>query len=139
MYQFEIDSLSKIDEVAEKFINITQEHKLFAFYGAMGSGKTTFIKAICKKMGVKEIVSSPTFTLVNEYTTNQKKLIYHFDFFRINTEEEVYDYGYEEYFFSNNICFMEWPEKIEHILPQETIKIEIKELENGKRLILIYV
>ena len=135
MFKAEIRSLSELNKVAEKFIEAHPADRLFAFYGKMGSGKTTFIKALCEKLQVIDYVTSPTFALINVYETEQSNEIYHFDFYRINRLEELYDLGYEEYFFSDRYCFVEWPELIEPLLPPNTVKIAITEIENGSRII----
>jgi tRNA threonylcarbamoyladenosine biosynthesis protein TsaE len=122
---------------ARKFLKIAGTNRLFAFYGPMGAGKTTFIKAVCEELGATDLVSSPTFTLVNEYRTSGGESLYHIDFYRIKKLEEVFDFGIEEYLSSGSFCFMEWPEKIEAILPPETIKIKISSLENEVRLLQI--
>lgn len=101
------------------------EEKVILFYGEMGAGKTTTIKAICKALGVEEEVSSPTFSLVNEYVTNKGETVFHFDMYRIDSEDEVYDMGYEEYFYSGNICLVEWPEKIPNLLPEKYGEVNI--------------
>ncbi|MEK7720198.1 MAG: tRNA (adenosine(37)-N6)-threonylcarbamoyltransferase complex ATPase subunit type 1 TsaE [Bacteroidota bacterium] len=135
MFKAEINSLSEIDHVAEKFLEAHPADRLFAFYGKMGSGKTTFIKALCDKLQVVDYVTSPTFALINVYATEQSNEIYHFDFYRIKSLEELFDLGYEEYFFSDNYCFIEWPELIEPLLPINTVKISILETVNGARII----
>ena len=126
---FTINSLDEIDKVAEDFIqNISEsdlESNIFAFYGKMGAGKTTFIKAICKALGVKDIVNSPTFTIINEYKSSRGFPVYHFDFYRINKLQEAFDIGTEDYFAGNGLCLIEWPEKIEEILPDDCIKVSI--------------
>ena len=126
---FTINSLDEIDKVAEDFIqNISEsdlESNIFAFYGKMGAGKTTFIKAICKALGVKDIVNSPTFTIINEYKSSRGFPVYHFDFYRINKLQEAFDIGTEDYFAGNGLCLIEWPEKIEEILPEDYIKVTI--------------
>ena len=109
--------------------------KVFAFYGKMGAGKTTFIKAICEELGVNDVITSPTFAIVNEYTADNDTPIYHFDFYRIKKLEEVYDMGYEDYFYSGNLCLLEWPELIEDILPEDVTKVTITEQEDGTRLV----
>lgn len=114
---------------------ICPQAKVFAFYGKMGAGKTTFIKAICEEMGVDDVITSPTFAIVNEYETSEEDTIYHFDFYRIKKIEEVYDMGYEEYFYSGNLCFIEWPELIEDLLPEDATKVTIEEAEDGSRVI----
>jgi tRNA threonylcarbamoyladenosine biosynthesis protein TsaE len=122
---------------ARQLLKRSGENKLFAFYGAMGSGKTTFIKAICESLGAVDIVSSPTFTLVNEYKTSDGESIFHIDFYRIKKQEEVFDFGIEEYLTGDSYCFMEWPELVEEILPSETVKVKISVDENEQRLLLI--
>ncbi|MEE4215778.1 MAG: tRNA (adenosine(37)-N6)-threonylcarbamoyltransferase complex ATPase subunit type 1 TsaE [Bacteroidales bacterium] len=123
--QIIINNTGELDRAAGEFLNHTRGRNIFAFYGSMGAGKTTLIKAICLKLGAVDTVTSPSFTLVNEYATRYNDLIYHFDFFRIKTIEEVYDFGFEEYIESGKRCFMEWPEKIEPLLPEETVKVYI--------------
>ncbi len=135
MFKAEISSLSELNHVAEKFIRAHPSDRLFAFYGKMGSGKTTFIKALCEKLQVVDYVTSPTFALINVYETAQSDEIYHFDFYRIKSMEELFDLGYEEYFFSDKYCFIEWPELIEPLLPPNTVKITITEIQNGSRII----
>jgi tRNA threonylcarbamoyladenosine biosynthesis protein TsaE len=126
-----------LPDAADKFLRHFRDKRLFAFYGSMGAGKTTIIKAICKALGAIDIVSSPTFTLVNEYRTIAGETIYHIDFYRIKKQEEVFDFGIEEYLTGDNFCFMEWPEMIEDILPPETISIRISVGENEERILLI--
>ena len=128
-------SLVNIDDSAAFFLQNTKGVRHFAFYGSMGAGKTTFIKALCKAIGVTDVVTSPTFTLVNEYH-GKKEMVYHFDFYRINKPEEAFDFGCEEYFASEGYCFIEWPEKAEIALPADICKVFIKELDNGNREIL---
>ena len=135
MFKAEISSLNEINQVAEKFIEAHPADRLFAFYGKMGSGKTTFIKALCEKLKVIDYVTSPTFALINVYGTEYAREIYHFDFYRIKSLEELFDLGYEEYFFSDEYCFIEWPELIESLLPPNTVKITITETETGSRII----
>jgi tRNA threonylcarbamoyladenosine biosynthesis protein TsaE len=130
-----IDGLAKLPQSAKIFLENMKGEKLFAFYGSMGSGKTTFIKALCEAMGTVDIATSPTFTLVNEYKTIQGESLYHFDFYRIKKIEEVFDFGLEEYLSSGAFCFMEWPEQIEDILPPETVKVKISVKKNGKRIL----
>ena len=132
----EIPSLDKINEVAREFIRNMGDATVFAFYGNMGAGKTTFIKAICEELGISEGVNSPTFAIVNEYRSDTTgELVYHFDFYRINKIEEVYDLGYEDYFYSGALCFLEWSEKVEELLPPETVMVTIKEVENSARIV----
>ncbi len=140
MSTFTIDSLENIDQVARRFINRYKDHRIMAFYGDMGVGKTTFIKALCKAMNIEDEANSPSFAIVNEYHSKDDEIIiYHFDFYRLKSIEEALDIGYEEYIYSGNYCFMEWPEKIEPILPDERLDIFIKENENGTRSIDVKV
>lgn len=132
-----LKDLSDLDVAAKAFIDKMSNKKVFAFYGEMGAGKTTFIKAICKSMGVVGAITSPTFSLVNEYITDSGISIYHFDFYRIKNIQEVYDFGYEDYFYSDNICFIEWPELIESLLPDDVVEVRISIDENEQRLISI--
>lgn len=127
-------SLEEIHEAARSFVWEMDGHTLFALYGKMGAGKTTFIKAVCRELGVADEVNSPTFSLVNEYRSDTTgELIYHFDFYRINKPEEAYDFGYEDYFYSGALCFIEWPELIEELLPEDTVKVTIEETPGGTR------
>jgi len=136
MEQIRIDSLESIQEAARQFVAAMGDNTVFAFYGKMGAGKTTFIKAICQELGVTDNITSPTFAIVNEYRSDiAGELIYHFDFYRIKKLEEVYDMGYEDYFYSGAICFIEWPELIEDLLPGNTVKVSIEEEEGGKRVV----
>ena len=134
----EIKNLNQIDSAAADFLALTKKHRLIAFYGEMGVGKTTFIKALCKQLGVADIINSPTFSIVNEYgIENSEEKVFHFDFYRLKKAEEAFDFGVEDYFFSGNYCLMEWPEIVEEILPQNCLKVQIKELEDQKREIHI--
>ena len=131
-------TLDKINEAAERIISSSNDHKIWTFDGEMGAGKTTLIKAICEILQVTDEVSSPTFSLVNEYKTNDGKTIYHFDFYRIKNIEEVYDIGYEDYFYSGNICLIEWPEKIKELLEGEDVfEIKIEKVSEGERAVSI--
>lgn len=132
-----INSIEKIQEVAEKFIHEIGDKKIFAFNGKMGAGKTTFIKAICEVMGVQETINSPTFSIVNEYEAADGSIIYHFDCYRINKIQEALDLGAEEYLYSGNLCFIEWSENIAPLLPDSLVNVNIEEIENGKRQIII--
>ena len=131
--KIKIDSLENIHEAAREFIENMGGSNVFAFYGKMGAGKTTFIKAICEEQGVDDVITSPTFAIVNEYTDIDGDPIYHFDFYRIKKLEEVYDMGYEDYFDSGYLCLLEWPELIEELLPEDAVKVTITELEDGPR------
>jgi tRNA threonylcarbamoyladenosine biosynthesis protein TsaE len=135
MFRAEINTLSEINHIAAKFIKAHPADRIFAFYGEMGAGKTTFIKALCEEMHVLDYVTSPTFALINEYKTKNDRTIFHFDFYRINNLSEAYDFGYEDYFYSGDYCLIEWPELIEPLLPSIAIKVTIKVIENGKRII----
>jgi tRNA threonylcarbamoyladenosine biosynthesis protein TsaE len=126
MTQFVLKDISHLPKIAKLIINCIKDSKIIAFYGNMGAGKTTIIKAICKELGIEKLVTSPTFALVNEYSNNQGLFIYHFDFYRINKVDELFDMGYEDYFYSGNLCFIEWPELAEELLPENTLKIQIK-------------
>lgn len=127
-----IQSPETIREAAKEFVSAMGDANVFAFYGSMGAGKTTFIKAICEELGVDDVITSPTFAIVNEYSGSDTT-IYHFDFYRIKKMEEVYDMGYEDYIYSNAICFMEWPELIEPLLPEDVVKVKITEQADGRR------
>ena len=132
-------SIDNIREAARQFISQMDGRTVFAFYGQMGAGKTTFIKAVCEEMGVSDVITSPTFAIVNEYSVEPSALhpspstTYHFDFYRIHRLEEVYDMGYEEYFYSGSPCFIEWPELIEELLPPDAVRIAIEEQPDGTR------
>ena len=130
-------SLANIDDAAQTFLQQTVGCRHFAFYGAMGAGKTTFIKALCKALGVSGVVTSPTFALVNEYHAGENGMVYHFDFYRIANPEEVFDFGCEEYFASGGYCFVEWPEKAEIALPSDICRVMIRELPNANREISV--
>jgi tRNA threonylcarbamoyladenosine biosynthesis protein TsaE len=132
--EIKIKDLEHIREAAQEFISHMGDHRVFAFYGSMGAGKTTFIKALCEELGVTDVVTSPTFAIVNEYETSSRP-IFHFDFYRIKKLEEVYDMGYEDYFYSDALCFIEWPELIEEVLPAEAVKVTITEKADGTRTI----
>ncbi|WP_352421879.1 tRNA (adenosine(37)-N6)-threonylcarbamoyltransferase complex ATPase subunit type 1 TsaE [Proteiniphilum sp.] len=133
--KIEIKNLASLQPAARDFISQMGNHTVFAFYGGMGAGKTTFIKAVCKELGVKETVASPTFAIINEYKGGDGKPIYHFDFYRIHKLEEVFDFGYEDYLYSGYICFIEWPELVEQVLPENTVRLSIRETGNGSRII----
>ena len=130
-----IRDLGHIHEAARQFIEAMGDQHVFAFYGHMGAGKTTFIKAVCEEMGVDDVVTSPTFAIVNEYTAAGGTPIYHFDFYRIKKLEEVYDMGYEDYFYGDGLCFIEWPEMMEELLPDGAIKVQITENPDGTRTV----
>lgn len=134
--EIKITSLDTIHEAAKQFIAAMGDNTVFAFYGKMGAGKTTFIKAVCEELGVTDVINSPTFAIINEYRSDSTgELIYHFDFYRINKVEEAFDFGYEDYFYSGALCFIEWPELVEELLPMDTVKVTIEEQEDKSRLI----
>ena len=134
--EIKINSLDTIREAAKQFIAAMEDNTVFAFYGKMGAGKTTFIKAVCEELGVTDVINSPTFAIVNEYRSDETgELIYHFDFYRIQKIDEVYDMGYEDYFYSGALCFIEWPELIEDVLPGDAVKVCIEEQADGTRSI----
>ncbi len=130
-------NIDELPKIAKTILNEYKNERVFAFYGKMGSGKTTFIKELCKKLGVTEVITSPTFALINEYSGKEGSNIYHFDFYRIESQEEAYDFGYEEYFYSGNYCFIEWPELIENLLPETYVRIGITEQENFDRKFVV--
>ena len=134
-----IESLDKIDEAALEFIRAMGDNTVFAFHGDMGAGKTTFIKAVCENLGVSDTINSPTFAIVNEYRSDSGELIYHFDFYRINKIEEVFDFGYEDYFYSGSLCFIEWPEKVDTLLPKDTVNVYVKVQEDGSREVSLVI
>ncbi|WP_321279746.1 tRNA (adenosine(37)-N6)-threonylcarbamoyltransferase complex ATPase subunit type 1 TsaE [Marinifilum fragile] len=137
MTELKINSLEDINSVAAEFIKLVGDKRIFAMHGAMGVGKTTFVKAICEELGVQDTINSPTFAIVNEYHTANENIIYHFDFYRIDDVQEAYDFGYEDYFYSDAICFIEWPEKIDSILPNDTVEVHFNEEADGSRSIRI--
>ena len=137
--EINIQSIDTIRESAREFISHIGNRHVFAFYGKMGAGKTTFVKAICEELGVADVITSPTFAIVNQYQANQDatgiSTIYHFDFYRIKRLEEVYDMGYEDYFYSDALCFIEWPELIEDLLPDDAVRVSINENADGTRTV----
>lgn len=134
--EIKIKDINEIRSAAREFIDNMPAGKVFAFYGKMGAGKTTFTKAVCEELGVTDTVASPTFAIVNEYRSDTTgELIYHFDFYRIKKLDEVYDMGYEDYFYSGALCFIEWPELIEELLPEDAVKVTIVENEDGSRTV----
>ena len=132
--KIEIKSLGDIDKAAKEFLAATEGKRHFAFYGSMGAGKTTFIKAVCEQLGTTDIVSSPTFAIINEYASAAGR-IFHFDFYRIKNLEEAYNLGYEDYFFGNEYCFVEWPEKIEDIMPEHFTTVKITATGDDSRIV----
>ncbi len=147
-----VPNLEALPQAAHDCVAAMDDRTVFAFHGEMGAGKTTFIKAVCEELGVQDVITSPTFAIVNEYTIDHSafpesatnngqwsmvnsQCIYHFDFYRIKKLEEVYDMGYEDYFYSGALCFMEWPELIEEILPDDAVRVTITEQEDGSRVV----
>ena len=134
--EIRISNLSDINEAARQFVDNMGAGRVFAFYGKMGAGKTTFIKAVCEEMGVADVITSPTFAIVNEYACEGSgQTIFHFDFYRIKKIEEVYDMGYEDYFYGGAVCFIEWPELVEELLPEDAVRVSIEERPDGSRLL----
>ena len=132
--------MDDISAAAQQFVAAMGARRVFAFYGKMGAGKTTFIKAICEALGVEDVVTSPTFAIVNEYKASSARgdmegSVYHFDFYRIKNLREAYDIGCEEYFYSGSPCFIEWPELIEELLPEDTVRVNIEVNEDGTRIV----
>ncbi len=134
-----IDNLEQLPRLASDLLEVFREERFFAFFGKMGVGKTTLIKALCDQLGVKEVVCSPTFAIINEYTSGEGEPVYHFDFYRLKSAEEAYDIGYEEYFYSGMYCFTEWTEKIEQLLPEHYVRVEMKETNGIRTLIATIV
>jgi len=135
MFSTQIKSLKELEKAAKELVNQFQDSRVFAFYGKMGAGKTTFIQALCKVLGSNDNVTSPTFALINEYKTPDNTSIFHFDFYRIKNLEEAFDLGYEDYLYSSSYCFIEWPEKIEPLLPENIVEVKIGIGENESRVI----
>lgn len=133
--EFKVSTISDLQQVSEYLSKLISDEKIILFSGEMGAGKTTLIKAFCKHLGVEDEVSSPTFSLVNEYEGRDGK-IYHFDLYRIQSEEELYDIGYEDYFFSGYLCLVEWPEMASGIIPEKHISVKIR-VENNQRIITV--
>lgn len=135
MRSLTISSLQELDTAAVRFLELAGEHTVIAFSGELGAGKTTFIQAICRTLGVDVEVNSPTFSLVNEYFTPEGNSIFHFDLYRIETPEELFDMGYEEYFYSGSMCLIEWPEKARKLVPENALWVKISIGENELRLL----
>ena len=135
MISVKIQDIEHIREAAREFIEHIGDRRVFAFYGKMGAGKTTFVKAICEELGVEDVITSPTFAIINEYSLPEGESLFHFDFYRIKKLEEVYDMGYEDYFYSGSLCFIEWPELIEDVLPEDAVRVNIEEQPDGSRLV----
>lgn len=134
-----ISTLDNLDTAAAAFLEAVGKRRLIAFYGNLGAGKTTFIKALCDRLGVEDNVCSPTFTIVNEYRAADGDSVFHFDFYRIDSLREAQDLGLEEYFYSGCFCFMEWPEKVSELLPEETVEVRIEPLNPTTRRIIVCI
>ena len=132
-----IKSLDELNPAAQSFADAIGERRVFAFYGAMGTGKTTFIRAVCEALGVNEPVTSPTFSIVNEYKTAAGAKVFHFDFYRIRRLEEAYDIGFEDYLYSGDLCFIEWPELVEELLPADAVEVRITADDDGTRHVIL--
>ena len=132
-----IDSVDDLKRVAKEFFFFIFDNKIYALYGPMGVGKTTFVKAVAECLGVEDDVNSPTFAIVNEYLAATGESLFHFDFYRVKSIEEAMDFGYEEYFYSGNRCFIEWPEMVEPLLPENTLICKFSELADGRRELVI--
>ena len=132
-----IKSLDELNPAAQSFADAIGERRVFAFYGAMGTGKTTFIRAVCEALGVNEPVTSPTFSIVNEYKTAAGTKVFHFDFYRIRRLEEAYDIGFEDYLYSGDLCFIEWPELVEELLPADAVEVRITADDDGTRYVIL--
>jgi tRNA threonylcarbamoyladenosine biosynthesis protein TsaE len=131
--------INRISETAKKFLKVTAGNKKFAFYGKMGAGKTTFIIALCKELGAVDIVNSPTFTIINEYRTDKGEMLYHLDFYRIKSADELLSLGIEDYLYEDVYCFIEWPDRAEDIITGNIIKVNIEEVDTDKRLLKIHI
>lgn len=134
-YQLVCKSIEDLPGAAKSLLRENPDCRIFAFFGPMGVGKTTFIKALCEELGVKETVSSPSFSIVNQYLDEEGNSVYHFDFYRIKKIEEAFDIGYEDYFFSGEYCFIEWPDKVEGLIPVDAISVFLEEKSNNERII----
>lgn len=134
MVNVEISDIGQLPEVARNLLETFSEERFFAFFGKMGVGKTTLIKELCAVLGVKDNVCSPTFAIVNEYSDRDDEPVYHFDFYRLKSVAEAYDIGYEEYFYSGCYCFTEWTEKVEELLPERYVRVEIVETDGRRTL-----
>ncbi len=137
MRNYTVTNIDDLSSVAHDFIESFRQHRLIAFYGSMGAGKTTFIKALCDELKVTDVVNSPSFAIINEYAIPGDGLIYHFDFYRLKSISEAYDMGYEDYFYSGNYCFVEWPEKIEALLPHNHLRVTIDVVSETERKITV--
>jgi tRNA threonylcarbamoyladenosine biosynthesis protein TsaE len=137
MERIEINSLSELSKVAKNLLTNYSKNRIFAFWGELGSGKTTFIKAICNELDIIDIASSPTFSIINEYKTSKGEQVYHMDMYRIKSLEEAFDIGIEDYLLNDNYCFIEWPEKIHDLLPSDMVSVKISSVDKNKRILEI--
>ena len=135
MFSEKAKTKNELNRIAKSLLDHFDDMHFFAFYGKMGAGKTTFIQVMCRTLGSSDNITSPTFAIINEYRTNTLETIYHFDFYRIKDLSEAFDLGYEDYFYSKCFCFIEWPEKIEQLLPEKYVEVRIEALEDGTRTI----
>ena len=135
---FEQISLSELNQVVSEVIEILKERQVILFYGHMGAGKTTFINLLCKALGVMDETNSPTFSIVNEYATHKNEIVYHFDFYRLKSEMEAFDLGYEDYLYSGNTCLIEWPEKITSLIPDEAVEFHINGIGDKRDIKIIW-
>jgi tRNA threonylcarbamoyladenosine biosynthesis protein TsaE len=133
MFSEKAEHIKDLNRIAKRLISEFPGERIFAFYGKMGAGKTTFIQSVCKTLGSDDTVTSPTFALINEYKTSDRQSVFHFDFYRIKNLEEVFDLGYEDYLYSGSYCLIEWPELIEPLLPENIVKVKIEVAEDGSR------
>ncbi len=133
MFSVKANHLPALDTIAKRLITSFPDHRIFAFYGKMGAGKTTFIQSVCRAIGSDDVVTSPTFAIINEYRTKQNNPLFHFDFYRIKNMEEAFDLGYEDYFYSGNYCLIEWPELIEPLLPENIVAVKIEVGDDASR------
>ncbi len=133
MFSEKAEQIKDLNRIAKRLISEFPDERVFAFYGKMGAGKTTFIQSVCKALGSVDTVTSPTFALINEYKTGDRQTVFHFDFYRIKNMEEVFDLGYEDYLYSGSYCLIEWPEQIEPLLPENIVMVKIDVAEDGSR------
>lgn len=134
--KMQINSIDALPQAATEFLQALSGKRIFAFHGELGAGKTSFIKALCTRLGVKDAMSSPSFSLVNEYHGKDGNPVYHFDLYRLRKAEEAFDIGFEEYLYSGNYCFVEWPEKAEEFLPEETVHVFIRDLGGSREIVV---
>lgn len=135
MKEIEINGIEGLSEAASRFIEMCRRGRVYAFYGQMGAGKTTFISEVCRQLGSDQEANSPTFSIVNEYETSRWGRIYHLDCYRLDSAEEAFDIGVEDYFCSGDTCFVEWPERVEEFLPGDTVRVELEVRDDGSRLL----